>query len=312
MTLDAAVDPDGAPSVDVARLAFVNAALETGIDNPLDAAIVAAGTRMGFAVDPGIKVDEIPYDFLRRRLTIVVAEEGGARHRIVTKGAVTPGARCVHGVALGAATLPLDAALRAKLDEHAAARGREGMRVLALATKTVAPRKAYVHADESAMTFVGLPCLRRPGEAHGGEGRGRPGGTRRADRDGHRRQPPRGGPRGAIDRPRCAGDADRGRHRRDARRGAVAAGARRSTSSSRSIRSRRRASSRRCAGPGSWSATSATGSTTLRRSRRRTSASRCTGRWTWPARRRTSSCCSRTSTCCAGGSRTGAARSPTR
>ena len=96
MTLDAAVDPHGAPSVDVARLAFVNAALETGIDNPLDAAIVAAGTRRGFAVDPGLKVDEIPYDFLRRRLTIVVAEEGGARHRIVTKGAVTAGARRVH------------------------------------------------------------------------------------------------------------------------------------------------------------------------------------------------------------------------
>jgi Mg2+-importing ATPase len=162
MTLDAAVDAEGAPSVDVARLAFVNAALETGIDNPLDAAIVAAGTRLGFAVDPGNKVDEIPYDFLRRRLTIVVAEEGGARHRIVTKGAVTQVLDACTGVAVGAGTLPLDAALRAKLDEHAATRGREGLRVLALATKTVAPRKAYVHADESAMTFVGFLAFADP------------------------------------------------------------------------------------------------------------------------------------------------------
>lgn len=65
-----------------------NAAFETGIENPLDAAIVAAGESGGLATRGFTKIDEIPYDFLRRRLTIVVAEDGApTQHLIVAKGA---------------------------------------------------------------------------------------------------------------------------------------------------------------------------------------------------------------------------------
>ena len=73
---------------DVRQLAFLNAAFETGIDNPLDAAIVAAGKSAGLTTDGYRKIDEIPYDFLRKRLTIVVAADGDpSQHLIVTKGA---------------------------------------------------------------------------------------------------------------------------------------------------------------------------------------------------------------------------------
>ncbi len=61
----------------MAHWAYANATLETGIANPLDAALAAAAKREGFDAANLTKIDEIPYDFQRRRLTIVVAEGSG-------------------------------------------------------------------------------------------------------------------------------------------------------------------------------------------------------------------------------------------
>src|SRR4051812_1237574 len=80
-----ATDPTGCPSATVRHLAFLNASFETGIDNPIDAAIVSAGEQAGLSTAGHAKIDEIPYDFLRKRLTIVMAEGGDAdRHLVVT------------------------------------------------------------------------------------------------------------------------------------------------------------------------------------------------------------------------------------
>jgi magnesium-transporting ATPase (P-type) len=86
--LDGGLDAEDRPSDEVGRLAYLNAAFETGIENPLDAAIVTAGESAGLTTSCFAKIDEIPYDFLRRRLTIVVAEDGNrTQHLIVTEGA---------------------------------------------------------------------------------------------------------------------------------------------------------------------------------------------------------------------------------
>jgi len=87
ITLRDAVDLHGTPSEAVGRLAFLNAALATGITNPIDGAILAAGRARGWAAGGVRKVDEIPYDFTRKRLTVVVEETPGGPHRIITKGA---------------------------------------------------------------------------------------------------------------------------------------------------------------------------------------------------------------------------------
>jgi Mg2+-importing ATPase len=62
-----ATDPKGRPSAAVRQLAFLNAAFETGIDNPIDTAIVTAGNQGGLSTAGHAKIDEIPYDFLRKR-----------------------------------------------------------------------------------------------------------------------------------------------------------------------------------------------------------------------------------------------------
>ncbi len=157
IALDAAVAPNGQASASVRQFAYLNAALETGIENPLDAAIVAVGEREGLSSAGWRKIDEIPYDFLRKRLTIVAAQEQEAdAHWIITKGAYPQVlAICTH-VASDDGDLPLDAAGRARLDEYYRHKGTEGFRVLALATKRVAAKARYAHADEDGMCLSGL------------------------------------------------------------------------------------------------------------------------------------------------------------
>jgi len=158
--LDDAVDVQGASSLAVLEQAFLNAALETGIENPLDAAIIAAGREAGLPQPAQRKIDEIPYDFIRKRLTLVV-EEGAAsgavpQHRIVTKGAVASVLAVCTSVRLGGAELPLDDARRAQVDAYCRRKGSEGFRVLAVATRRVAPRADYGHADEQGMVLSGF------------------------------------------------------------------------------------------------------------------------------------------------------------
>jgi Mg2+-importing ATPase len=157
IVLDGALAPDGAPSGMVAELAVLNASLQTGIDNPLDAAIVAAAPSHAPASGRYRKVDEIPYDFQRRRLTVVVAEEEGApEHRIITKGAYTHVLDCCSSILQGSEGVPLDAVTRDRLDRFYEEKGRQGFRVLGVALKACKPHLRYSHADEQGMTFAGF------------------------------------------------------------------------------------------------------------------------------------------------------------
>ncbi len=151
------LDPASRPSNEVRRLAFVNAALETGIENPLDAAIVAAGEHASLTTDGVTKIDEIPYDFVRRRLTIVVAEAGAPeRHVFITKGAVANVLDICTSVDREGVEAPLDEAMRAELDAVVKAKGEEGFRVLALATRSVAARPDHSRENEREMVFRGF------------------------------------------------------------------------------------------------------------------------------------------------------------
>jgi P-type Mg2+ transporter len=155
ITLDAAVDPQGRPSAAVERLAFLNAALETGIDNPLDAAIVAAGERNGLSAAGARKVDEIPYDFIRKRLTIVLEDGDAAGHLIVTKGAFAN--------VLAACTI--EPALRSSCEAYYREKSAEGFRVLAVASRRCAPRERYAREDEAAMQLEGFLLFFDPPKA---------------------------------------------------------------------------------------------------------------------------------------------------
>lgn len=182
MTVEQALNPQGSSSDAVMRLGHLNAAFETGIENPLDAALVMEGQRRHWQTDGWVKLDEIPYDFVRRRLTLVLSQDTQPGKELwITKGAfdnvldvctqvrVDP-TKLLSERGSAAAVRDLDDGIRASLRTLAAAQGQEGLRVLAVATRireclTTGPQEKSPErtaADEQAMVFEGLLCFSDP------------------------------------------------------------------------------------------------------------------------------------------------------
>lgn len=155
--LSDAVDPSGRTSEKVRQLAFFNAALETGIENPLDAAIVAAGRQNGFEIAEDRKIDEIPYDFRRKRLTVVIAHDGDPnRHLMITKGAFSQVLDICSHLEQGGVAISLDEPSRERLDAFYRQQGARGVRILAVASKATEAKARFGHDDENGMVFMGF------------------------------------------------------------------------------------------------------------------------------------------------------------
>ncbi|HEX6086935.1 MAG TPA: magnesium-translocating P-type ATPase [Thermoanaerobaculia bacterium] len=135
--VEGAFDANGVASQDVLRLAAINAALETGLANPLDDAILAAHAPDLAQIE---KLDEVPFDFARKRVSIVVRD--GGRVRLIAKGAVAH--------VLEACAAPPD------VDARVAEWNGNGVRVLAVAVRDLAPRASYGRADERELTLAGF------------------------------------------------------------------------------------------------------------------------------------------------------------
>jgi Mg2+-importing ATPase len=154
--LDNALDAQGEASPRVQELAWLNARLQTGLANPLDEAI-AASTAPPAAAEQE-KVEEIPYDFVRRRLSIAVRRRGEAASGalLITKGALDPVLAICADLRAGAATAPLDEAQREAIASRAAGWADAGFRVLAVATRCMGRPPPYTPADESTMLLEGF------------------------------------------------------------------------------------------------------------------------------------------------------------
>ncbi|HPW18993.1 MAG TPA: magnesium-translocating P-type ATPase, partial [Candidatus Aminicenantes bacterium] len=150
--LDAALDADGLPSEEVLDWAALNAGLQTGLPNPLDQAVAAARP-----LGPGgpEKLDEVPYDFVRKRLSVVVREAGGGP-LLVAKGALEPLLDVCSTVRTGDRAAPLDAVRRDGILSLFERWSGEGFRVLGVAVRPVPAQAAYGRGDERDLTFAGF------------------------------------------------------------------------------------------------------------------------------------------------------------
>jgi Mg2+-importing ATPase len=149
--MDGAVDLHGQPSGLVFRDAFLNAHFQTGLANPLDEAIVAQAQP---DITGAAKVDEVPYDFIRKRLSVVVQESD--HNRLVTKGALDNVLAVCNQVQDGALTFPLDGAFQEQIQQRYAEWSAQGFRVLGVASRHVPPQAAYSREDEKDLTFTGF------------------------------------------------------------------------------------------------------------------------------------------------------------
>jgi Mg2+-importing ATPase len=139
----------------VARLAFLNASLQTGFPNPLDTAIVSA---LGAQYLKGVLLDELPYDFQRRRLSILVDD---STPLLISKGAfheILDSCNFVRKGLTESAVNLLRADLIATFENLCA----NGSRVLGLATRKLENKKALSTADEVEMTFEGFLVFNDP------------------------------------------------------------------------------------------------------------------------------------------------------
>jgi Mg2+-importing ATPase len=149
--LDGALDVAGQPSDEVFRYAYLNARLQTGLFNPLDEAILA---RAQPDVTGVTKVDEVPYDFVRKRLSVVVQERG--RRLLVAKGALDNVLAVCTQAQQGETVVQLDDDHRARIRQRFEEWSEQGFRVLGLATKGISPQPSYTRDDEREMVFQGF------------------------------------------------------------------------------------------------------------------------------------------------------------
>ena len=158
------VDVWGQESDDVLEMAYLNSYYQTGLKNLLDVAVlehveVHRELNVGTAFN---KVDEIPFDFTRRRMSVVVAEQDQP-HVLICKGAVEEVLSVCNSVRHGESEEALTDELLARIRSVTAAFNEEGLRVVGVAARSMAPgRDTYSLADEQQLTLIGYVAFLDP------------------------------------------------------------------------------------------------------------------------------------------------------
>ncbi len=155
--LRSALDVEGAPSEKLFLHAYLNAFYETGFTNPIDEAI---RSQRQFDLSGYRKTDEIPYDFLRKRLSILVAH--GDTHLMVTKGALQNVLAVCSAAETGAGTLLDIAVMQDRIRQHFEEFSSKGFRTLGVAYKNMGSASLMSKIDEAGMTFLGFLVLFDP------------------------------------------------------------------------------------------------------------------------------------------------------
>jgi len=155
--LHAALNVEGQESEKVLFYAYLNASYETGFTNPID---VAVRTYRQFDLSGFKKLDEVPYDFVRKRLSILVLNKG--THLMVTKGAlpnvlsVCTSAEISEGVIVDLVTL------QDQIQRHYQELSQRGFRTLGIAYRNVGFGSVITKDHETDMTFLGFLVLFDP------------------------------------------------------------------------------------------------------------------------------------------------------
>lgn len=151
------VNPVGEESNRVLELAYMNSNYQTGWKNVMDHAVIEYfnENREDNELEKIEKIDEIPFDFSRRRLTVAV--KAGTQQLMITKGAVEEMLKICQYVELNNEIIPLTPELQKTMEGVSIKMNKEGMRALGVAYKqNVHDSAVYSIKDESEMILVGF------------------------------------------------------------------------------------------------------------------------------------------------------------
>ena len=164
IVLEKHVDIEGDESEEVLRHAFLNSYYQTGLKNLLDVAILKhAEVLHELNITRNYRVvDEIPFDFVRRRMSVVVSERE-AHHELICKGAVEEILAVCDRARIKGRELALDEAVRSQALKISQDFNEDGFRVIAVAYKEApASGTAYGVNDEQALTLLGFIAFLDP------------------------------------------------------------------------------------------------------------------------------------------------------
>jgi Mg2+-importing ATPase len=158
--LQSAFNVDGQESDKVFLYAYLNALYQTGYTNPIDEAI---RTHRKLDTSGFEKLDEVPYDFIRRRLSVLVSK--GNAHIMITKGALPNViAACTSAETTDGQIIEIDH-VRESIQQRFEKLSSEGLRVLGIAYREVGSQLSITKEYEGDMTFSGLLVFFAPPKA---------------------------------------------------------------------------------------------------------------------------------------------------
>lgn len=166
IVLERHVNADGTEDKEnrILRHAYFNSYFQTGLKNLMDRAVLSHVKELNLESLSNVyrKVDEIPFDFTRRRMSVVVEDNNGKR-QIITKGAVEEMLGICAYAELGGEVRPLTGDIRMRAQKFVGEMNNQGMRVLALAHKSfLSKENNFAVEDEQEMVLIGYLAFLDP------------------------------------------------------------------------------------------------------------------------------------------------------
>jgi Mg2+-importing ATPase len=164
IVLEMHLDIYGNENEEVLEFAFLNSFYQTGLKNLLDVAILehielhdSLKLEKAFS-----KIDEIPFDFMRRRMSVVI-EEVNHHHELICKGAVEEILQVCTQVKINGQILPTDTSILEQVIKLNHGLNEDGLRVIAVAYKELPlEQRSYSVADEHSLILLGLVVFLDP------------------------------------------------------------------------------------------------------------------------------------------------------
>ena len=155
------INVDGNDDDYVLKCAYVNSSLSTGYKNIVDKAIIQYAKSHNVDISDFTKIDEIPFDYMRKRSSIVVKHND--KYRVIAKGALEEIVKVCDMALVNGEEVPINEEIIAKVNKNAEDMAKEGMQVIALALKPEYKGVDVFDAeDEVDFTLIGLIAFLDP------------------------------------------------------------------------------------------------------------------------------------------------------
>ena len=157
------IDVEGKEDLSILKYAYINSYYGTGMKNLVDKAVIDFGNKHDIKSKIGNyeKVDEIPFDYTRKKMSIVVKHQN--HYKMITKGALEEILKCCTTVKLNDEIQPITEEMKETINNNSKELASKGMQVIALASKQEYRGKVIFNfLDENNMTFIGFVAFLDP------------------------------------------------------------------------------------------------------------------------------------------------------